>query len=100
MPAHAARQQGTRDMSDAVTARERAAPRVRGGLPCGDHSRARRLAKVAAWLVGIAVGLAVLDLLGVDVPGWFSDVWDALTGIGFGYLLAGWALQTVQTTLT
>ena len=44
--------------------------------------------------------VAVLGLFGVDVAGWFSDVWDALTGIGLGYLLAGWTLQTVQTTLT
>ena len=27
-------------------------------------------------------------------------MWDALTGIGLGYLAAGWSLQTVQTTLT
>ncbi len=42
----------------------------------------------------------MLELLGVDVAGWFSDLWDALTGIGLGYLVAGWALQTAQTTLT
>ncbi len=53
-----------------------------------------------AWLAGVALALAVLELLGVDVKGWFSDLWDALTGIGLGYLLAGWTLQTVQTTLT
>ena len=60
----------------------------------------RRLAKVAAWLAGIALVLAVLDLLGLDVRGWLSDLWDALSAIGLGYLLAGWALQTAQTTLT
>src|SRR3954469_4618000 len=86
-----------RDMSDVVIAQE---PHVRRWLPFGDRSRPRRLAKVMAWLVGIALALAVLDLLGVDVLGWFSDLWDALTGIGLGYLAAGWALQTVQTTLT
>ena len=37
---------------------------------------------------------------GVDVAGWCSDLWDALTGIGLGYLLAGWSLQAMQTTLT
>ena len=40
------------------------------------------------------------QLLGVDVTGWFSDLWDALTGIGLGYLVAGWVFQTAQTTLT
>jgi uncharacterized membrane protein YbhN (UPF0104 family) len=63
-------------------------------------ARARRLAKVLAVLAGIAVVVGLLQLLGVDVAGWFSDVWDALTGVGIGYLVAGWALQTVQTTLT
>jgi uncharacterized membrane protein YbhN (UPF0104 family) len=69
-------------------------------LPFGDPSRRRRVVKVVAWLAGIALVLAVLELLGVDIAGWFSDVWDALTNIGFGYLVAGWSLQTAQTTLT
>jgi uncharacterized membrane protein YbhN (UPF0104 family) len=69
-------------------------------LPFHDPSRRRRLVKVLAWLGGIALVLAVLELLGLDIAGWFSDVWDALTGIGLGYLVAGWSLQTVQTTLT
>jgi uncharacterized membrane protein YbhN (UPF0104 family) len=55
---------------------------------------------VLAWLAGIAVALAVLELLGLDVVGWFSDVWDALSKIGLGYLLAGWTLQTAKTALT
>ncbi len=55
---------------------------------------------VLVWLAGIAVALVALELLGVDIVGWFSDLWDALTGIGFGYVVAGWSLQTVQTTLT
>jgi uncharacterized membrane protein YbhN (UPF0104 family) len=79
---------------------EPAAPRRSRWLPFGDGSRPRRLVKVLAWLAGIALVLVILDLVGIDVRGWFSDLWDALSGIGFGYLLAGWALQTVQTTLT
>jgi uncharacterized membrane protein YbhN (UPF0104 family) len=69
-------------------------------LPFGDPSRARRLAKVAGWLAGLALAVAVLELLGVDVRGWLSTLWDTLTEIPLGYLVAGWALQTVQTTLT
>jgi uncharacterized membrane protein YbhN (UPF0104 family) len=75
-------------------------PRRRRWSPFGDPSRARRLVKVLAWLAGIALAVAVLGLFGVDVVGWFEDLWDALTGIGFGYLVAGWSLQTLQTTLT
>jgi uncharacterized membrane protein YbhN (UPF0104 family) len=60
----------------------------------------RRAARVVAWLAGFAAAGALLELLGVDVLGWFSDVWDAITGIGFGYVATGWTLQTAQTTLT
>src|SRR3954453_8471413 len=60
----------------------------------------RRLVRGAGWLVAIALPLAVLQALGVDISGWFSDLWDSLTSIPTGYLVAGWALQTVQTTLT
>jgi uncharacterized membrane protein YbhN (UPF0104 family) len=74
-------------------------PRYRW-LPFEDPSRPRRLVKVLAWLGGIAVVVAILELLGVDIAGWFSSLWDTLTGLGVGYLVAGWSLQTVQTTLT
>jgi uncharacterized membrane protein YbhN (UPF0104 family) len=77
-----------------------APPRRRFWHPFGDPSRSSRLLKVLAWLAGIALVVLVLQLLGVDATGWFSDVWDALTGVGLGYLVAGWAFQTVQTTLT
>jgi uncharacterized membrane protein YbhN (UPF0104 family) len=69
-------------------------------LPFGDPSRARRLLKVAAWIAGLALAVAGLELLGVDVRGWLSSLWDTLREIPLGYLVAGWALQTVQTTLT
>jgi hypothetical protein len=55
---------------------------------------------VLAWLGGIALVVCALELVGVDVLGWLSSLWDALGGLGLGYLLAGWTLQTVQTTMT
>ncbi|MDA0158967.1 flippase-like domain-containing protein [Solirubrobacter ginsenosidimutans] len=69
-------------------------------LPFGDRSRSSRLRKVLAWLAGLVLVLVVLELLGVDVLGWFSDLWDALSAIGFGYLVAGWTLQSLKTGLT
>jgi uncharacterized membrane protein YbhN (UPF0104 family) len=75
-------------------------PRRFRWLPFGDPSRGRRLLKVLAWLAAAALLVAILALLGVDVAGWFESLWDALTGIGLGYLLAGWSLQTLQTVLT
>jgi uncharacterized membrane protein YbhN (UPF0104 family) len=68
--------------------------------PFHDRSRRRRLTKVLAWLVGIAVVVAVLELLGIDVRGWISSFWDALSDVAVQYIVAGLALQTVQTTLT
>src|SRR5215212_9124488 len=76
------------------------AERHRRALPFGDPSRPRRLGKVAAWLAGVAVVVVVLNLLGVDVRGWLSELWDALSEISARYLVAGWAVQTIQTTLT
>jgi len=69
-------------------------------LPFGDASRRRRLCKVGGWIGATALAVVVLELLGVDVREWFSSLWDALTEIPLGYLVAGWSLQTVQTTLT
>jgi uncharacterized membrane protein YbhN (UPF0104 family) len=66
-------------------------------LPFGDPSRRRRLTKIIAWLVGIAVALALLQLLGVDVTGWLSDLWDQIKEVPVGYIVAGLAFQTGQT---
>jgi len=75
-------------------------PPRHGWLAFREASRSRRLAKVGGWFLAIAVVMAALELVGVDVRGWISDLWDALTEIPLGYLAAGWALQTAQTTLT
>jgi uncharacterized membrane protein YbhN (UPF0104 family) len=68
--------------------------------PFRDGSRPRRLGKVLAWLAAIVAVIVVLDLLGVDVRGWLSSFWDALSAVSLQYVVAGLALQTVQTTLT
>jgi len=68
-------------------------------LPFGDPSRRRRLVKVAAWLGGIALALVVLRLLGVDVIGWLSDLWDQIKEVPVGYIVAALAFQTAQTLL-
>ena len=43
---------------------------------------------------------AAADLLGWDIRGWFSNLWDTITEISAAYVIAGVALKTVQTTLT
>jgi len=62
--------------------------------PDSAHRVRDEVADVLAYL------LQFCEVLGVDVLGWCSDLWDSLTAIGFGYLVAGWTLQTIQTTLT
>ena len=68
--------------------------------PLRDDSRKSRFAKIAGWAVGIAAALLVANLLGLDLAGWFKDVWDQVTAISIGSLIAACTFQTVQTTLT
>ena len=75
-------------MSQAATA---AAPEPTG------HVNLRRL---LIWAVLIVVIGAAADLLGWNIRDWFSNLWDTLSTISLGYIVAGIALKTVQTTLT
>src|SRR5580693_3860167 len=50
-------------------------------------------------LVVVVIGAAA-TLAGWDIASWFKDIWDTLTSISLGYLIAGIALMTVQTTAT
>ena len=65
--------------------------------PFGDPSRKSRLRKIAAWLGGTIATLIVLNLLGVDVLGWLSDLWDEIKAVPVGYIVAGLAFQSAQT---
>jgi uncharacterized membrane protein YbhN (UPF0104 family) len=66
-------------------------------LPFRDPSRRRRLVKVAGWLLGAALLVLVLQLLGVDVRGWLSDLWDQIRDVPTGYIVAALAFQAGQT---
>jgi uncharacterized membrane protein YbhN (UPF0104 family) len=48
-------------------------------------------------LVIVVVGAAA-TLFGWDLSGWIKEVWNTITTISIGYLLAGIALITIQTT--
>ena len=63
----------------------------------GRHPHTRRL--VIGGLLILVIGAAA-DLLGWNIRGWFNELWDTMTGISFGYLVAAVALKTVQTTAT
>ena len=79
-------------MSNAATADPSADPSA--VLPFHDPSRRRRLIKVAGWLIGIALLILVLDLLGVDVRGWLSDLWQQIKDVPARYIVAGLTFQT------
>src|SRR4029078_12862615 len=65
-------------------------------LPFNDPSRRSRLVKVALWLVGLAVALVILNLLGVDVIGWLQDLWDQIKAVPIGYIRGGRAFHAPQ----
>ena len=60
----------------------------------------RKSLRIAAWIVGTLVVLGVLQLAGIDVIGWFQELWDTLTEISIGYILLGCFFQGLQTVLT
>ncbi len=65
--------------------------------PFHEPSRGKRLLKVGAWLVGIALLVVLLNVLGIDVVGWLSDLWDEIKDVPARYIVAGLALQTGVT---
>ena len=69
--------------------------------PPADVERPQRKAlRIAAWIVGTILVLVALQLAGIDVLGWFEDLWDTVTEISFGYLILGCLFQGAQTMLT
>jgi len=82
---------------------------VGGGHECGRVSvaapavteqpkkrpRWKRLLILAVIIVVIG---ALADLLGWNIRGWFKALWDTITEISFGYIVAACVLKSVQTT--
>jgi uncharacterized membrane protein YbhN (UPF0104 family) len=60
----------------------------------------RRLLRIAAWIIGTLVVLGLLHLAGIDVWGWFTQLWDTVTEISIGYVILGCLFQGAQTCLT
>jgi len=59
----------------------------------------RRLARIAIWVGGVALLIAVLDLLGVPASEWIRELFRKVGDIPPWALAAGIALQTAQTSL-
>ncbi len=61
------------------------------------YVHARRILIIA--LIIVMIG-ATATLFGWDLSGWVKHVWDTITSISLGYLLAAVVLITIQTTTT
>jgi uncharacterized membrane protein YbhN (UPF0104 family) len=65
-----------------------------------EPSRPRRMVRVLGWLVAVALLWLVLDLLGIDVTGWLSDLWDQIKEIwntNPWYIVSALVFQSGQT---
>jgi phosphatidylinositol alpha-mannosyltransferase len=58
-----------------------------------------RVARIAAWLAGIALFLFVLEQLGVPVSDWIDKFFDQLGAVPISAVAGGIVLETLQTTL-
>jgi len=65
-----------------------------------DEEPKRKILRVAAWIVGTLLLLAILHVAGIDVLGWFEELWSTLTEISIGYIILGCIFQGLQTVLT
>jgi len=59
----------------------------------------RRIARIAAWLCGIAALLGVLELAGVPVLDWIDDLLDKVAAVPAWAIAAGVLLESIQTSL-
>jgi uncharacterized membrane protein YbhN (UPF0104 family) len=59
----------------------------------------RRLTRIALWVGGSAVAILVLDLLGIPVDDWITELFRKLREIPAWAIVAGVLLQTANTSL-
>jgi uncharacterized membrane protein YbhN (UPF0104 family) len=97
MSGSAAREEAERVTTVSTSAADAPAPKRRALHPFGDPSRKRRLGKIVTWVAGIAVTVFVLGLLGIDVSGWLSDLWDQIKAVPTRYIIGALAFQSAQT---
>jgi uncharacterized membrane protein YbhN (UPF0104 family) len=68
--------------------------------PVGADPPRNRILRIAAWIVGTLVILIGLRLAGIDVWGWFEQLWDTVSDISAWYVIVGCIFQGAQTVLT
>lgn len=68
-------------------------------LPSQPNPLGRRLARIAIWIGGVVLLIAVLDLLGVPASDWIRDLFHKIREIPLWAVVAGVVLETAQTSL-
>jgi uncharacterized membrane protein YbhN (UPF0104 family) len=58
-----------------------------------------RLARIGIWLAGLALAISLLDLVGIPVGSWIRDLLHKVGEVPLWAIIAGAALETVQTSL-
>lgn len=59
----------------------------------------RRLARIGLWIGGVALAIAILDLLGVPASQWIDELFDKVGEVPAWAIVAGVLLESVQTSL-
>src|SRR5438045_4663211 len=91
---------GARPLSGPADSAESADVSVAAPAAAATPKRRFRLKRLLVGALAILVIGAFANLVGWDLRGWFSDLWDTISGISTGYLVAAVTLKTVQTSLT
>ena len=69
-------------------------------VPAGTFTYWQAWLFLAVWTVCIVVVAAAADLLGLDIRGWLTDLWDTLTQISAAYIVGYFVTKFIQTTAT
>src|SRR5256886_5398896 len=77
-----------------------AAPRTGADRAASSEKRRVQPRRLVVGAASIIVIGAFANLLGWDIRGWFSELWDTITQISGEYLVAAVVLKTVQTAAT
>jgi uncharacterized membrane protein YbhN (UPF0104 family) len=64
-----------------------------------DEALLARLGRIVVWVGGVALLIFVLDLLGIPVSDWISDLFKKIREVPAWAVVAGVLLQSAQTTL-
>jgi hypothetical protein len=82
-------------------AHRRPAEEAQAGAGGGERSQSlgRRLARIAAWVGGVALLIFVLDLLGVPAGDWIRELLRRVGDVPLWAIVAGVGLETAQTSL-